>query len=63
MKVSKATVRKLAALQHSLRAKSLEETIQMLVKKHRQDLLNEAFGADRGKIRPFSEEDRGEDRN
>ncbi|MBI2126267.1 MAG: VapB-type antitoxin [Thaumarchaeota archaeon] len=63
VKVSKATAKKLAALQRSLRAKSLEETIQMLVKRHRQDLLNEAFGADRGKIRPFSEEDRGEDRN
>ena len=63
VKVSKATAKKLASLQRSLRAKSLEETIQILVKKHREDLLNEVFGADRGKIKPFSEDDRGEDRN
>lgn len=63
VKVSKATARKLASLQRSLRTRSLEETIQALIKKHRQDLLDEVFGADRGKIKAFNEEDRGEDRN
>ena len=63
MKVSKETVKKLAVLQRRLHARSLEETIQMLVKRHRRELLEGAFGADRGKIKPFRETDRGEDRS
>ena len=61
VKVSKQTARKLSSLQRSLRTKSLDETVDLLVNQHRKELMREAFGADRGKIKPFSEEDRGED--
>ena len=63
VKVSKETVKKLASLQHSLHAKSLDDTIDLLVKQHRKELLAKAFGADRGKIKSFDEDDRGEDRS
>jgi hypothetical protein len=61
VKVSKETVRQLAALQKGLHARTLEETIHLLLKRHRKELLDEAFGADRGKVSGFSEDDRGED--
>ncbi len=63
VKVSKDTVRKLAVLQHRLRKESLDATIRTLVARHRKDLIEEAFGADRGKVKSFKESDRGEDRN
>jgi hypothetical protein len=63
VKVSKETTRKLAALQDSLHVRSLEETINLLVKRHRNELLDEAFGADRRRITAFSEDDRGEGRS
>jgi len=63
VKVSKDTARKLAVLQRRLHKESLDETIQALVARHRRELLEEAFGADRGKIGRFSEADRGEDRS
>ncbi|MDA4129731.1 MAG: VapB-type antitoxin [Thaumarchaeota archaeon] len=61
VKVSKQTARKLSSLQRSLKIKSLDETVDLLVKQHRKELIEKAFGADRGKIRPFGEDDRGED--
>lgn len=63
MKVSKDTAKKLAVLQRRLRTESLDETIQMLVARHRKALLEETFGADRGKVGRFSEADRDEDRS
>jgi len=63
VKVSKETARKLAALQRSLQTASMDETIEMLVKRHRSEVIESAFGADRGRIGSFREEDRGEDRS
>lgn len=63
VKVSKDTAKKLAVLQHRLHKESLDPTIQTLVARHRKQLIEEAFGADRGRIHQFSEEDRGEDRS
>lgn len=63
MKVSRDTARKLAFLQRRLHKDSLDETIQSLVSRHRKELLGEVFGADKGKIGVFTEEDRGEDRS
>ena len=63
VKVSKDTARKLSVLQHRLRKQSLDETIQTLVARHRKELIQEAFGADRGKVKTFGEGDRGEDRS
>ncbi len=62
VKVSKQTARKLSSLQRSLKTSSLDETVDLLVRQHRKELINESFGADKGKIKPFSEDDRGEDR-
>ncbi len=61
VKVSKDTAKKLAALQHRLRKATLDETIQTLVAQHRKELIEEAFGADRGRLHTFGEGDRGED--
>lgn len=63
VKVSKDTARELAALQKGIHAKTLEETIRMLVMRHRKELLEEAFGADSGKVTSFAEDDRDEDRS
>jgi hypothetical protein len=63
VKVSKDTARELAALQKGMHAKTLEETIRMLVKRHRKELLDETFGADRGRTKSFTENDRDEDRS
>jgi hypothetical protein len=63
VKVSKDTVRKLVALQESLHAKSMDETIVLLVKERRKKVLDRAFGSDRVKSRRFEESDRLEDRS
>ena len=61
VKVSRETARKLSSLQRSLKTRSLDKTVDLLVRQHRKELIKQAFGADRGKIKPFNEEDRGED--
>ena len=63
IRVSKKTAEALERLRAKLNAQSLDETIQALVKKQRKSVLEKAFCLDQGKIKPFSEEDRGEDRN
>lgn len=63
VKVSKDTVRKLAALQRSLHTGSMDETIGVLVKKRRKDVLDAIAGTDRVKTRKFREEDHLEDRS
>ena len=45
-----------------MNVKNLDEDIQRLIVEWRMKMLNEAFGLDRGRMRPFTEEDRGEDR-
>ncbi len=62
VKVSKETVRRLAALQRSFQAKSMDETIEILVKRRRKQVLDAAFGSDLVKSRKFKEDDRLEDR-
>ncbi len=61
VKVSRTTLNELEKLRDKLRAGSLDEAIRTLIKRHRHEVLREAFGADRGRIRSFTEEDRGED--
>lgn len=62
VKLSKETAKKLSSLQRSLKTKSLDETVDLLVKHHRKELLKEAFGVDRGRINPYDEDvDRDED--
>lgn len=62
VKVSKETVRKLAALQRSLHTGSMDETIEALVRRRRKDVLDAISGTDTSKTRKFREEDRLENR-
>ena len=41
----------------------LRDVIALLLKESRRHLLNEAFGIDAKRVKSFSENDRGEDRN
>jgi len=63
IRVSRKTAETLERLRIKLNAQSLDETIQALVKKQRKSVLEKAFSIDQGKIKPFSEVDRGEDRD
>ncbi len=63
VKVTKDTARRLAALQRSFQAKSMDETIEILVKRRRKEVLDAALGSDPVKSRKFTEEDRLEDRS
>jgi predicted CopG family antitoxin len=63
IRVSKKTAEALEHLREKLNAESLDEAIQSLVKKQRKAVLEKAFSIDRDWIKPFSEEDRGEDRD
>ena len=63
IRVSKSTLKMLMKLQQKLGAQTLDETIRLFIKQQRRERLNEAFGVDKGKIKPFTEEDRGENRN
>jgi predicted CopG family antitoxin len=63
VKVSKETVKRLASLRRSLHARSMDETIEILVKRRRKEALDAVFGTDRAKSRKFTEDDRLEDRS
>lgn len=63
IRVSKQTAETLENLREKMGARSLDEAIQMLVKKQRVANLEKSFGADRGRLTPFTEADRGEDRD
>jgi len=62
VKVSKTTLAELEKLREQLNVRSLDDAITSLIKRHRLQILQGTLGADRGKIRAFTEEDRGEDR-
>jgi predicted CopG family antitoxin len=62
IKVSRSTLEELEALREAWKAKSVEEVIRRFLKERRQRILEEIFGLDRGRVKPFTEEDRGEDR-
>ena len=63
IRVSKKTAETLEHIREKLNAESLDEAIQSLVKKQRKSILEKAFSVDQGRIKPFSEGDRGEDRD
>lgn len=62
MKVSRDTLSNLERLREEMKARSIDETVRALIKSHRRKILAGAFGADKGRVRPFADEDRGEDR-
>jgi predicted RNA binding protein with dsRBD fold (UPF0201 family) len=63
IRVSKKTAETLEHLREKLGAQSIDEAIQTLVKKQRRTILETTFGVDRNRIKPFTEADRGEDRD
>jgi hypothetical protein len=63
IRVSKKTAETLEHLRKKLNAQTLDETIQLLAKKQRKAVIEKAFGIAKNQIKPFTEEDRGEDRN
>ena len=63
IRVSKNTAQTLEHLREKLNAENIDETIRLLVKKQRKAVLDKGFGIAKNQIKPFTEEDRGEDRN
>ncbi len=63
IRVSKKTAETLEHLREKLGAQSLDEAIQTLIKKQRKAILERTFGVDCNRIKPFTESDRGEDRD
>lgn len=63
IRVSKKTVEALEDIRENLKADSLDEAIQSLIKKQRKAFFEQTFGIDKGKLTPFTEEDRLEDRD
>jgi hypothetical protein len=63
IRISKKTAQDLEDLKENLKAKSLDEAIQTLIKKQRKAFFKQALGIDKGKLTPFTEEDRLEDRD
>ena len=52
----------MAALQRSLHTTSMDQTIEILVRRRRKEALDAIAGIDRVRTRKFREEDRLEDR-
>jgi len=62
VKISRDTLSNLERLREEMKARSIDETVMALIKSHRRKILATVFGADKGRVRPFTDEDRGEDR-
>jgi len=63
VRVSRDTLRMLEKFRDKLNAESLDEAIRILIMRQRKAVIDEIFGLDRGRLKPFTEEDRGEDRS
>ncbi len=63
LKISKETLSKLDELKKKSGARSLEQIVITLLKENRGRVLDKIFGADKGRLTSFREEDRGEDRS
>jgi len=63
MRVSKATLEMLERFKEKFEVGSLDEAIQALIRQQRKAAIDKAFGLDKDRIKPFTEEDRGEDRS
>ncbi len=61
-KLSRETLAQLEHLRQEMNTNSIDETIRELIRKRRKLTLAQAFGIDKGKLKPFAESDRGEDR-
>ncbi|RLI00676.1 hypothetical protein DRO38_06085 [Candidatus Bathyarchaeota archaeon] len=63
VRVSKDTLRMLERFRDKLNAESLDEAIRILIMRQRRAIIDEIFGLDKGRLKSFTEEDRGEDRS
>lgn len=63
IRVSKNTMEMLEKLRNKLKTRSLDETLRTLIIRQRKMLINQVFGSDKDRIKPFTEEDRGENRD
>jgi hypothetical protein len=63
IRVTKKTAETLEHLREKIGAESLDEAIQSLIKKQRKAILEKSFGIDKNRLTPFTEVDRGEDRD
>lgn len=63
IKVSESTLKILKKLKEENNFSSIDDTIQYLIKMYRKEKLKTVFGIDKGKITPFTRDDRIEDRN
>ncbi|OLB69801.1 hypothetical protein AUI06_08240 [archaeon 13_2_20CM_2_52_21] len=62
VKISRDTLSNLERLREEMKARSIDETVMALIKSHRRKILAGVFGVDKGRVKPFTDEDRGEDR-
>jgi hypothetical protein len=58
-----STLKILKKLKEENNFSSIDDTIQYLIKMYREEKLKTVFGIDKGKISPFTRDDRIEDRN
>ena len=62
VKISRDTLSNLERLREEMKARSIDATVMALIKSHRRKILAGVFGVDKGRVKPFTDEDRGEDR-
>jgi len=62
IQVKETTYKLLEKLKKEMKGKSFSEVIERLIME-RKGLKGDMFGIDRGRLKPYSEEDRMEDRN
>ena len=62
VKVSRSTLSELEWLREEFNSKSIDETLQVLIKERQRKTLTTVFGSNKGRAVRFSEVDRGEDR-
>ena len=63
IRVKKDTLTRLKEIKEQISARSIEEVILYLIKFYREKTLEEIFGIDKGRLTPFTEDDRLEDRD
>ena len=63
IKVKETTLEMLKRLKEENNFSSIDDTITYLIKLYREEKLRRMFGVDKGKITPFTRDDRIEDRN
>ncbi|PVU74442.1 VapB-type antitoxin [Acidianus hospitalis] len=63
IKVSESTLKILKKLKEENNFSSIDDTIQYLIKIYSEEKVKAVFGANKGRITPFTREDRIEDRD